>query len=89
MLAYLLYLQSNQTNAKALNELQTLFLKPEDAELKNIVQTKTGVDDTFTNGMMVTKSNELDAIFGLSVGALDAEIRWALNVAMMHASHRS
>ena len=88
-LAYLLYLQTNQTNAKAVNELQTIFLKPKDAELKNTVQTKAGVDGTLTNGMMVTKSNELDAIFGLSVGALDAEIRWALNVAMMHASYRS
>ena len=89
LLAYLLYLQTNQTNAKAVNELQTIFLKPKDAELKNTVQTKAGVDGTLTNGMMVTKSNELDAIFGLSVGALDAEIRWALNVAMIHASYRS
>ena len=38
---------------------------------------------------MVTKSNELDTIFRLSVGALDAKIRLALNVAMMHASYRS
>ena len=55
--------QFHQTNVKTVNLLQTLFFK-----------LKTGADGNLTNGAMVTKSNEVDTIVLLSVGALHAEI---------------